>query len=251
MNQKLTQDEDSVFSKDLFDSLYPDGIENHYWTKVRNKLVLSVIKQLEVASKNIIEVGCGRGIVTKYLRENQLTIEGYELANPVHYPGTEEYVHMGTDARLLPQEKRDAFEVMLLLDVVEHVKNPEAFLADLLSYFKNVKTVIITVPACQEIWSNFDVFNGHYRRYTMDMGNQLLQSAQMRKVYSSYAYHTLYAVMRLLLFFNVKKRSTLIHAPTKKNLFLHNLMSALLMVDYQLLPKNSKGSSLILAGERV
>lgn len=248
MDHRSNKDKDSVFSDELFDSLYPDGIEHHYWTKARNKIIHTVLKKLGVANKKIIEVGCGRGVVTKFLHEKDCSIEGFELANLPPYPGTTGYVHMGSDARLLAQDKRDEFEVMLLLDVVEHVENPDAFLADLLAHFKNVKTLVITVPACQEIWSNFDVFNGHYRRYDLKMAKDLLKTLGMRTLFSSYAYHSLYAIMRLLLLMNRRERSTRIKAPTKKNLFLHSIMCQLLMADFALISGKQKGSSLILAG---
>ncbi len=248
LNKRPDNDKDTVFSNELFDSLYPDGIEHHYWTKARNKIIFSVLKKLGADTKKIIEVGCGRGVVTKFLHENHVPIEGFELAKLPPYPGTEGFVHMGTDARFLPQEKKDRFEVMLLLDVVEHVESPQEFLADLLANFKNVKTLIITVPACQEIWSNFDVFNGHYRRYDMKMANELIRSVNLRTVYSAYAYHSLYAIMRLLLFLNRKERSTRIKAPTKKNLSIHSIMCQLLMLDYGLISNKRKGSSLIIAG---
>lgn len=248
LDQRPDNDKDTVFNDELFDSLYPDGIEHHYWTKARNKIILSVLKKLGAADKNIIEVGCGRGVVTKFLRENHVSVEGYELANLPAYPGTEPYVHMGTDARHLPEEQKDSFEVMLLLDVVEHVEKPEEFLADLLAHFKNVKTLVITVPAREEIWSNFDVFNGHYRRYTMKMAEDLLAAVKLRKVYTAYAYHSLYAMMRLLMLLNKKNRSTSIKAPTKKKLFLHSLLCQLLIADYGCVPKKWKGSSLIIAG---
>ena len=33
--------------------------------------------------------------------------------------------------------------------------------------FENAKHLVITVPARQELWTNYDVFNGHFKRYNL------------------------------------------------------------------------------------
>ena len=70
---------DTEFNKEQFDSIYPQGIENHYWNNARNKLLKNILKK-SGAVKNILEVGCGKGIVTEYLLHNGFGINGVELA---------------------------------------------------------------------------------------------------------------------------------------------------------------------------
>ena len=67
------------FNQEQFDSIYPNGIENHYWNRARNILLKNILKKTG-AVKNILEVGCGKGIVTEYLLNNGFGINGIELA---------------------------------------------------------------------------------------------------------------------------------------------------------------------------
>jgi hypothetical protein len=59
------------------------------------------------------------------------------------------------------------FDVMLLLDVIEHVADDRALLADLVSSHLRVGgVVLVSVPAYQALFTQHDVALGHYRRYT-------------------------------------------------------------------------------------
>lgn len=62
-------------------------------------------------------------------------------------------------------------DVVLLLDVIEHIEDDIAFLKWLQTFdFITDETVfVITVPAYQKLFCSHDVFLGHYRRYTNTM----------------------------------------------------------------------------------
>lgn len=63
--------------------------------------------------------------------------------------------------------KEKAVDIVLLLDVLEHIENDVNFLRSLLQYkYVGAETqFIITVPAFQRLYSAHDVFLKHYRRY--------------------------------------------------------------------------------------
>ena len=67
----------------------------------------------------------------------------------------------------LPEEERRGVTTLLVLDVIEHLEDPIAFLREVLSSFPDVSSLIVTVPAREELWSAFDDFYGHHRRYTL------------------------------------------------------------------------------------
>ena len=58
-----------------------------------------------------------------------------------------------------------SIEAISLFDVIEHIEYPIEFLNGLIAHFVNVKYIIITIPAEVELWTNFDVFYGHFKRY--------------------------------------------------------------------------------------
>lgn len=60
----------------------------------------------------------------------------------------------------------DRFDVVSAFDVVEHCEDEGSALSELRRVTKPGGVVMISVPAYQWMWSDFDVRAGHYRRYT-------------------------------------------------------------------------------------
>ena len=58
-----------------------------------------------------------------------------------------------------------AYDVLFLLDVIEHIEEPKPFLEAALRHLKPGGIVIANVPALQRYFSVFDEVLGHYRRY--------------------------------------------------------------------------------------
>ncbi len=239
----------TAFDQDQFMSIYPDGIAKHYWTIARNDIIYSQLKSAGLHTKKIVEVGCGRGVVVQYLLNKGVDITGVELADTQAYPGAENAVLLGQDALTLPQDQRETFEVMMLLDVAEHIEKPEAFIQMMLEAYPNVKHILLTVPACQELWSNYDVFNGHYRRYDRAALEELVQKFNWKSLGSRYFFHALYLMMKLIIKLS-NSRETTIKAPNGFALVIHRIFHAILNLDFRLIPGNWKGSSLIVIAKK-
>jgi SAM-dependent methyltransferase len=233
------------FSKNQFDLVYPNGIENHWWQLARNRIVLRQIKTTVDASSPILEVGCGRGIVVQYLQNRGIDCTGVDTAGPSPLAGMEKYLRLGIDAVNLPAAERTRFGVILLLDVVEHLENPAGFLKSLQAAFANVKRVIVTVPARQELWSNYDEFYGHHRRYSADSLRELAIGAGWEMINLSYFFRLPYLPMRAIASTG-RKRAIAIHSPQgEMEKRLHQVLSLLMLLDYYALPGCIPGSSLI------
>ncbi len=56
-------------------------------------------------------------------------------------------------------------DVVAVLDVLEHIEDDAEFLAGLVASMKPGATLVVTVPALQGLWSEWDVRLGHHRRY--------------------------------------------------------------------------------------
>ena len=65
-------------------------------------------------------------------------------------------------------------DVLLLADVLEHVKDDVSFLQDSIDNLKTGASVVISVPALQFLWSQHDVILGHYRRYSRNNLTELV-----------------------------------------------------------------------------
>ncbi len=80
------------------------------------------------------------------------------------------------------------FDLMIMMDVLEHVEDDLRVLTDSLSYVRDAGYVFITVPAIPFLWSAHDRFLGHYRRYTLGSLEGLIQKAGNLKILRSHYY---------------------------------------------------------------
>src|SRR4030095_14626961 len=94
---------DTEFDDDEFLFAYPDGIENNYWNKARNKIILDEVRKFP--SGKIIDVGAGRGIVTGYLHKNGINIQGVELGNTSPVSHSNAPVFYNTDVMSIDAEQ--------------------------------------------------------------------------------------------------------------------------------------------------
>ena len=107
-----------------------------------------------------------------------------------------------------------------------------------------MKYLYLTVPAFSELFSNYDEFNGHYLRYTMDTLAQEVQAARYQVVYQRYFFHGLYWAIRATLS-TQQKRATEFHPPKGIGKVIHAVIGQYFFYEGRLLPREWRGSSLL------
>jgi len=232
------------FNQEQFESIYPSGIERHYWTLARNLIIKRELLRGSLHGKKILEIGCGRGIVVDFLRQAGFDCYGVELAPVNSLLKITQYIHSGMDFTNLDQKFIDSIEVILLFDVIEHLANEQDFLNRIRKIFPKVKYLIVTVPARIELWSNYDTFNGHLRRYDLQSLKQSAEKGGWTTISSRYFFHLLYLPARVLLHFS-GKRQTKIVPPTGLAVLGHKLLAHLFIFDSILFPNSCSGTSII------
>jgi SAM-dependent methyltransferase len=230
------------FSDDQYESAYPDGIENHWWNLARNSILTKAVKKYAGADAVVLDVGCGRGFVVKYLRDKGIDCTGVELAKARPLDSVRDHVRVGIDAWDLPLTERMRYNTVLLLDVIEHVPDPAAFLKRLCEGFPSLSHLIITVPACQELWSNYDECYGHCRRYSLEMLKNPSVAPGADCISAGYFFHLTYPVCWAAAHLS-KKRQTELHAPQGIGKWFHKLISWVMIFDYYILPGRVPGMS--------
>ena len=232
----------TTFSDIQYELCYPHGIEDHWWTLARNWLLASILRRESGDTSAFLEVGCGKGVVVKSLKDCGFNIHGVELADVKPMEGAQLLVDSGIDAVEWAIERRSQITGLLLLDVIEHLAEPEQFLKRLESSFPKLAVVIVTVPTCQEIWSNFDTFCGHYRRYTLGMLEQLGTDLNWTTKRAGYFFRFPYLPMRLMSLLKIE-RNIKIDPPSKAMRPLHRLVAIACQLEQALLPRRIRGSS--------
>lgn len=230
------------FKPDQFSAIYPAGIENHYWTLARNKIIKRELIRRGFANKKILEIGCGRGIVVNFLRQAGFDCYGVDLAEVKTDEGLRPYIKTGIDFTLLEKSFGSEVEVVMLLDVIEHLENEVEFISQIKRFFPKLKNIFLTVPARPELFSNYDLYNGHYRRYWPDRLADLSRSCGWRMTGFSYFFHLLYWPAWLMSSGRIK-RNTKISPPRGVMIFIHQVLAVFFVAEYLLLPKRLLGTS--------
>ena len=233
--------EKTEFTAEQYDSIYPAGIEDFYWHRARNRIVTRKLRGRVSAGDAILDLGCGSGVLVAHLRKAGFDCEGADLGQPANLtPGAEGHLHLATDAFSMPSKYRDRISAILLMDVIEHLPEPSQFLQRCREAFVNTRLVFVTVPACMDIWSNYDEYNGHYRRYSLE-SLRALSVPGFAMEEGGYFFHTLYWAARIQKKF-VRGRPTTLKAPRVRA--LHDWAGRALDWEERAFPKTSLGSSL-------
>jgi 2-polyprenyl-3-methyl-5-hydroxy-6-metoxy-1,4-benzoquinol methylase len=123
--------------------------------------------------QRILEVGCGIGTYTAELAVGARTIVAVDMERAfvdeaVRRLGQHRNVRLicgDATAADLPGPDDEAFDTVILLDVLEHIEDDVALLARLGSKLAPGGHLIVKVPAMPALYSPMDQAIGHWRRY--------------------------------------------------------------------------------------
>jgi SAM-dependent methyltransferase len=140
----------------------------HWWFSARRRILAAVIDRLRLpAQARILELGCGSGgnlaMLGRYgrLQAMELDADARRLAQGLGL--------CRVDSGALPDAvpfDDGGFDLVCLLDVLEHVADDVAALARVRRLLGPGGQVLVTVPAYAWLWSAHDVAHQHHRRYT-------------------------------------------------------------------------------------
>ncbi len=231
--------------------VYPDGIGEHFWMSARHEIVFRELLRLGQRGGRILDVGCGRGISTLFLRERGLDVTGCDTGRPEPYtPEIAQHIQYGTSAFDLPAGGRESVSTILLLDVVEHLENREDWLRRLGTSFPNVRTVLLTVPARDELWSNYDDFYGHFIRFDGKSMRNLAREASFDIRKMTYFFHALYPAMWLTA--RLRGARDLRPGPPRSAFSrrVHGVIAGFFAMEEQIVPGAIPGGSMLAIFER-
>ena len=161
----------------------------HWWYRARRdileKLIATRVRPPEGA--RILEIGCGTGHNLDMLACFG-TVDAVEMDDAARTVASE---RLGRPARMatlpdLQDVERAAYDLIALLDVLEHVEEDRASLASIAERLRPGGKLLLTVPAHPWMWSAHDVVNHHKRRYTRKGFRQVIEAAGLKVELLSY-----------------------------------------------------------------
>lgn len=236
---------DTSFDNDSYKNAYPVNVNYHFWGRARSRIVASAIKSSGLQESDWLEVGCGTGMVVAALRERGICVDGCEIAQVPSNLLLADDLMLGLDVFDLNEAKRRSYKGLLLLDVLEHLPDRPEFLDRLFTAFPNAETLIVTVPARRELWSNYDTFYGHYIRYTLADIDAEARKHDWTLQRANYFFHSLYIPMFLAAKFQGKRNTSVAGPSTPLSRFIHWVLAQYCIIENKLVPGKVPGTSIM------
>lgn len=133
-----------------------------FWHRLRWDAVSSYLPSEE--SFELVDVGAGAGRLGDHLAE-RFARARYRFVEPIASLRSSLVERFGAGADATDDRSFGGARFVTLLDVLEHQYDDVRFLEELVAKLDPGTTLILTVPALERLWSNWDVALGHHRRY--------------------------------------------------------------------------------------
>ena len=147
-------------------------VSQHPWWEARARLVARLIQlKLGRGKRRVLDVGCGWGVTLAYLEAQGHDVTGLDVGRSAlqMLDSPDRHLILGDIERgPLPESAIGSFDVVLALDVLEHLDYDTAALKNLAQLVRPGGLVVVTVPARPDLWSEFDEIQGHRRRYVKE-----------------------------------------------------------------------------------
>ncbi len=114
---------------------------------------------------SLVDVGAGAGLLGEYMAAER-PLGRYAFVEPLAPLEAHLESRYGKDANVREQAHYHGAGFVTLLDVLEHQADDRAFLAELTARLDVGATLVVTVPALNALWSEWDTALGHHRRYS-------------------------------------------------------------------------------------
>lgn len=166
---------------DFPEEWYDFSVADHFWFSWRARVLQKLMADRSLPAQKplrVLEVGCGRGVLRTQLEAiSQWTVDGADVNADAL-----QKADLGRGRTFLYNvydhlpELREAYEAIVLFDVLEHIEDPGPFLTAACWHLKPGGWVILNVPALTALYSRYDKVVGHFRRYSPGSIRELLKS---------------------------------------------------------------------------
>src|SRR5262245_4165592 len=154
----------------------------HWWFRGRRAIIEAILRrELSTASRRILSVGCGPADCLTWLLPfagNHGKVVGLDI-DPIHAKNTGSRIEFVVGSLVDAPLAGDSFDVVLALDVLEHLDDDMAGLREAVRLVRPEGLLLLTVPALPSLWGGQDVVSEHRRRYTKNSLVRLFKDAGM------------------------------------------------------------------------
>jgi SAM-dependent methyltransferase len=134
--------------------------ESDFWSKVKVKLILKLVE-----GKNVLDVGCGSGRLSKTLLEKGYSVvaidNDWKAVEIAKKKGIMAFVSDINDWQTI-----EKFDCIILGDVLEHIEDDKSTMRKVHGMLTPNGCIVVNVPSYQVLFGKHDIALEHKRRYS-------------------------------------------------------------------------------------
>jgi len=171
--------------KDLYKELF-EVEDKHWWHDHKRRVIHQMIDKF-VQRGEVLDIGAGTGKILSELKDKGWQVTGID--------GEKEAIKWSQKRGIKIQQvniekrlgfDRNSFELVLALDVIEHLEKDKKMLGEINRILKPKGVAVITVPAYQWLFNYWDEMLRHKRRYAIKSFKEIVDLNQFAIEYLSY-----------------------------------------------------------------
>ncbi len=209
-------------------AILSEAEHTHWWYQARRAITERVFwEKLPAKNLKILSVGCGTGAELEHIQQFG-NVVGVDIdPQVVSFCRAKGFEVIEADI-LSTQLPPESFDVVVAMDVLEHIQEDYKALERLVYAVKKGGLLLITVPALECLWSSFDEEGDfpHVRRYTKKSLTDLIRSQSLQIKKLSYYNSFLFPIAYLMRKSNKSFASQMAGIPNWQNTLLRSVFSA-------------------------
>lgn len=164
--------------------------ERFFWHRLRSEYAMSAIRRYPGPQATVLDIGAGAGVFGTHLPQS-LPQARYTFVEPLESLSTRLRARFGEASDWSARTDWRSADAAILLDVLEHQEDDVGFLKEITAKLRPGAILVLTCPALQALWSEWDVRLGHYRRYRVGGLRRVLDSAGLDVLDSRYLFQAM------------------------------------------------------------
>ena len=152
-----------------YEAKYHQLEEQHWWFASRRDAVYDLIQTLNLpSSAAILEIGCSGGPLMQRLRAAGHTdLTGIDVSAPaIEVARSRGVPNVSVMDGTALEFADNRFDLVIASDVLEHIEDEGRALREWARVLRPGGRLLVFVPAHTYLWSEHDVVNHHFRRYS-------------------------------------------------------------------------------------
>src|SRR4030067_1503131 len=128
----------------------------HFYRSGRRKIKIRIVSGLlgDIEGKSVLDIGIGEGFFSRLCLQKKAKTISLDFADPMiqyHKENNPDFTLVQADAQYLPF-KNESFNIVLALDVIEHLPSPPDFLNEVNRVLKREGRLILITPNTSNVF---------------------------------------------------------------------------------------------------